>query len=235
MDFISGAIDFILHIDTYLVDLVADYGFWVYLILFLIIFMETGLVVVPFLPGDSLLFAVGALSAIGGLNIFISLAILSVAAILGDSVNYSIGKNFGRKLLGKSRLIKASHVEKTEEFYARHGAKAIVLARFMPIVRTFIPFVAGIGTMHYRKFLFYNVIGGLAWVFIFVSAGYFFGNVPFIKENFEYVIIAIILISLVPSVVVFIREKLKNRKSKVITEASNTIETEGVAEEQEKD
>lgn len=206
-------IDFILHIDSHLVDLVTNYGIIVYLIVFLIIFIETGLVVVPFLPGDSLIFAVGTLSAIGGMNIYLSFLILASAAILGDSMNYTIGNKFGRMLLAKGKFIKVEHVEKTEAFYAKHGAKAIVLARFMPIIRTFIPFVAGIGSMHYRKFLAYNVIGGISWVLIFLLAGFFFDNVPFIKNNFKFVIIAIVLISVLPGVVVFIKGKIKAKKA----------------------
>ena len=213
LEAIRSIVDFILHIDSHLVDLVTNYGIIVYLIVFLIIFIETGLVVVPFLPGDSLIFAVGTLSAIGGMNIYLSFLILASAAILGDSMNYTIGNKFGRMLLAKGKFIKVEHVEKTEDFYAKHGAKAIVLARFMPIIRTFIPFVAGIGSMHYRKFLAYNVIGGISWVLIFLLAGFFFDNVPFIKNNFKFVIIAIVLISVLPGVVVFIKGKIKAKKA----------------------
>ena len=212
LEAIRSIIDFILHIDSHLADLVTNYGIIVYLIVFLIIFIETGLVVVPFLPGDSLIFAVGTLSAIGGMNIYLSFLILALAAILGDSMNYTIGNKFGRMLLAKGKFIKMEHVKKTEAFYAKHGTKAIVLARFIPIIRTFIPFVAGIGSMHYRKFLAYNVIGGISWVLIFLLAGFFFGNVPFIKNNFEFVIIAIVLISVLPGVVVFIKGKIKDKK-----------------------
>ena len=213
MEAIRSIVDFILHIDSHLVDLVTNYGIIVYLIVFLIIFIETGLVVVPFLPGDSLIFAVGTLSAIGEMNIYLSFLMLASAAILGDSMNYTIGNKFGRMLLAKGKFIKGEHVEKTEAFYAKHGARAIVLARFMPIIRTFIPFVAGIGSMHYRKFLAYNVIGGISWVLIFLLAGFFFGNVLFIKNNFEFVIIAIVLISVLPGVEVFIKGKIKAKKA----------------------
>ena len=212
MDAIKSVVDFVLHIDTHLVDFVAHYGLIVYLLLFIIIFIETGIVVFPFLPGDSLIFTVGAIGAIGGMNMFLAFFILALAAILGDSVNYSIGNKFGRLLMSKGKLIKPQHVEKTEEFYSRHGAKAIVIGRFTPIIRTFIPFVAGIGSMQYRKFLSYNVIGGICWVLLFLLAGLFFGNVPVIKNNFEFVIIAIVVISTLPSIVIFIKEKINSKK-----------------------
>lgn len=212
MEAIKCIIDFILHADNYLIDLVTHYGIIVYLIVFLIIFIETGMVIAPFLPGDSLIFAVGTLSAIGCMNIYLSFLILASSAILGDSINYIVGSKFGRMLLAKGKLIKVEHVEKTEIFYAKYGARAIVLARFMPIIRTFIPFVAGIGSMHYKKFVVYNIIGGISWVLIFLLAGFFFGNVPFVNNNFEFVIIVIVFISLLPGLFVFIREKLKDKK-----------------------
>lgn len=214
MGIITSILDFVLHIDEHLISFVANYGILVYLVLFLILFAETGLVVTPFLPGDSLLFSVGALCAIGGMNLWLSLVLLALAAILGDSVNYAIGSRFGRAIVDheKAFFIKAEHVEKTEQFYARHGAKAIVLARFMPVIRTFIPFIAGIGTMRYKTFLSYNVIGGLAWVLSMTFAGFFFGNVPFVKDHFEMVIIAIILISILPGIYVWLKEKFSRKK-----------------------
>ena len=214
MNFISFIVDFILHIDQHLVELVANYGVLVYLLLFLIIFAETGFVVTPFLPGDSLLFAMGAMCAIGGMNLWLSLGLMLFAAIAGDSVNYWIGQKFGRMIVDneKAFFIKEKHVQKTEEFYARHGSKAIVLASFVPIVRTFIPFIAGIGTMKYKTFITYNVIGGTVWVLLFIFAGFFFGNVPFVRDHFEFVIIAIILVSVLPGVFVWVREKLALRK-----------------------
>ena len=182
-----------------------------YAILFLIIFAETGLVVTPFLPGDSLLFAVGALSALGSFNLWLSLIVLTVAAILGDTVNYWIGKIFGQKIVDNPKIpfINQKHIDQTQEFYKKHGGKTIILARFVPIVRTFAPFVAGIGNMHYEKFLAYNVIGGALWVGIFTLMGYFFGNIPAVKHNFTLVILGIILVSVVPMGLEFIKAKRK--------------------------
>lgn len=192
-------IDFFLHIDKNLVAMVASYGGWSYLILFLVIFMETGLVVTPFLPGDSLIFAAGAISTMGSLSIYWLTALLIMAAFLGDTVNYWIGHFVGPKAFeGKSKLLKKEHLLKAQEFYEKHGGKAIVLARFVPIVRTFAPFVAGVGKMNYGKFLYFNVLGGVLWVGLFLFTGFFFGNLPVVKENFHNVIIVIILISVLP-------------------------------------
>ena len=212
MDFIAKVVDFVLHLDTHLSGLIQTYGFWTYLILFLVIFCETGLVVTPFLPGDSLLFAAGALAASGSLKIGWLFLILAVAAILGDTVNYWIGKIVGPKVFAKekSRIFKKEYLDRTHRFYEKYGTETIILARFVPIVRTFAPFVAGIGRMSYGKFLSYNIIGGLLWVALFTFGGYFFGNIPFVKKNFSLVILAIILISLVP----ILWEYLKHRQKK---------------------
>lgn len=210
-------LSFILHIDEYLVDIVRNYGVYTYAILFAIIFAETGLVVMPFLPGDSLLFAAGTLAALGSLNIWWMLILLSVAAILGDTVNYWVGHFFGQKIVDSPKfpMINKDHIEKAEKFYEKHGGKAIVLARFVPIVRTFAPFVAGIGRMNYSKFLFYNVTGGVLWISIFTGLGYFFGNIPVVQHNFELAVIGIIIVSVVPMVVEFYKERTgSHQKSK---------------------
>ncbi|HWV74323.1 MAG TPA: DedA family protein, partial [Pseudosphingobacterium sp.] len=194
MEVISAIIDFILHIDKHLVEIVNDYQTWTYLILFLIIFAETGLVVTPFLPGDSLLFAAGAIVAKPDtdLNIFVMCGLLIIAAILGDLVNYHIGKYVGPKAFsGKYKLLKKEYLERTQSFYIKHGGKTIIYARFIPIVRTFAPFVAGIGTMTYSKFASFNIVGGFVWVSAFLFLGYYFGGLPLIKNNFTYVIFAI--------------------------------------------
>ena len=209
MSILHTMIDFILHLDKHLLDIVSTYGTMTYAILFLIIFAETGLVVTPFLPGDSLLFATGALAAIGSLNIFFVLALLAVAAILGDTVNYWIGHFFGQKIIDNPNIpfINQKHIDKTNEFYAKHGGKTIVLARFVPIVRTFAPFVAGVGKMNYKKFIEYNIIGGVIWVCAFTLAGFFFGNIPAVKENFTIAVFVIILISIVPMIFEVIKAK----------------------------
>lgn len=204
-------IDFILHIDQHLNDFIIAYDSWIYVILFLIIFVETGVVVMPFLPGDSLLFAVGMFAAQGSLNIWICLVLLLAAAILGDASNYLIGKYLGPKMLklrwrGK-QLIKPQYLDKTHEFYEKHGAKTIVIARFVPIVRTFAPFVAGIGKMNYWHFLSYNVIGGVLWIVGLTLAGYFLGSIPFIKDNFEIVVFVIIFLSLLPMIFEYLKTK----------------------------
>jgi membrane-associated protein len=221
---INSLIEIFLHLDKYLSDIIIQYGIFVYGLLFLVIFIETGLVVMPFLPGDSLLFAAGSFAAIGSLNIIFLLILLSLAGILGDSANYWLGHKFGRKLFkngnGKCYSIHSikdkiclneEYLIKTERFYEKHGSKTIIIARFIPIIRTFAPFVAGIGKMNYGKFLSYNIIGGLLWVWLFVLGGYFFGNIPIVRENFSLVIIAIIIISIIPVIV----ELMRNRKKRV--------------------
>ena len=213
MEIIKTLIDFILHIDDHLVELVSTYGTETYLFLFLIIFVETGVVIMPFLPGDSLIFAGAALSANGSLNIFILFFVIFFAAVIGDTVNYHIGKAFGNKLLNwNNRFIKKEYIEKTSHFFEKHGGKSIIIARFVPIIRTFAPFVAGIGKMHYLKFLSYNVVGAGLWVLLFCVAGFFFGNIPFVKDNFSVVIIAIILISLLPAIIGAIKAKVGDKK-----------------------
>jgi membrane-associated protein len=202
MDFLASALDMFLHIDRHLVEAAAMYGVWVYALLFLIIFFETGVVVTPFLPGDSLLFATGALAAAGVLDVVTVLALLSAAAILGDNMNYGIGRLIGPRVFKeKSRFLKREHLLRTQRFYEKHGGKTVVLARFVPIVRTFAPFVAGVGRMRYVRFLAFDVGGGLLWVWSFGLLGYFFGNQPIVKENFGLAIVAVIVISLLPVVI----------------------------------
>ena len=215
MEFFSFIIDFILHIDQHLTELAAQYGVWIYGILFLIIFCETGLVVMPLLPGDSLLFAAGSIAAIGKMNIHLMVVLLIIAAILGDAVNFMVGKYFGEKLFSNpnSKIFKQSHLQKTQQFYAKHGGKTIILARFIPIVRTFAPFVAGMGHMTYHHFLAYNVIGGVLWVTIFSYLGYFFGNLPIVKDNLSLVLIAIIVLSILPGIIEIIRHKRAANKA----------------------
>lgn len=215
MDILIKFVEFILHIDTYLNLIVQQYGVLTYAVLFLIIFLETGLVVTPFLPGDSMLFAAGALAAISSLNLATLLIVIFFAAFLGDTANYHIGKKIGGKILERehTRFINKEHLLKAQSFYKKHGSMTIVIARFIPIIRTFAPFVAGIGKMKYKKFISYNMAGGALWVTLFLSGGYFFGNLPLIKENFSYVLIAIILISLMPGVIVFINEKRNGRSN----------------------
>jgi membrane-associated protein len=210
----SQLIDFVLHFDRYLLEFVQQYGTWVYGILFAIVFAETGLVVTPFLPGDSLLFAVGALSATGVLNPWLCYFLLIAAAILGDGVNYSIGRRIGPRLLGigdgpafSHRFINAQHIKRAHEFFELHGGKAVVLARFVPIVRTFLPFVAGAAEMSASSFLFYNVAGGIGWVTICMGAGYIFGNVPIIKDNFTLVTIGIVVVSVLPMVYEYMKHR----------------------------
>lgn len=208
MEWISALIDFILHIDVHLAALTLQYGMWTYAILFLIVFAETGLVVTPFLPGDSLLFAAGALCALGTLDITTLILLLIVAAIIGDALNYSIGKGLGHRLIShKSRIIKPEYLQRTHDFYEKHGGRTIIFARFVPIVRTFAPFVAGLGEMGYRKFALYNIVGGIVWVVSFCVLGYFFGQTPIIKKNFTLVIFGIIFISILPAIVEIIRTK----------------------------
>jgi membrane-associated protein len=201
MELAQTLTDYILHLDEHLTQLVQQYGTLTYAILFTIIFLETGVVVTPFLPGDSLLFAAGAVAGLGGLNVWLLFVLLTGAAILGDTVNYWIGAKVGPRVFREDvRFLKREHLTRTERFYEQHGGKTIFLARFVPIVRTFAPFVAGIGRMHYPRFLAYNVVGALVWCGFFIFAGYLFGNHPAVKENFSLVIIAIVLLSLVPIV-----------------------------------
>jgi membrane-associated protein len=209
MEFIQYFVDFILHLDTHLKELVSQYGVLTYGILFTIVFAETGFVVTPFLPGDSLLFAAGAIAALGSLNLWIVLLLLIVAAILGDTVNYWIGHFFGQKLVDNPKItfINQEHIDKTEQFFKKYGGKTIILARFVPIVRTFAPFVAGVGSMDYGKFIAYNIAGGILWVVIFTLLGYFFGNLEFIQKNFHYAIFAIIFLSVIPMAYEYIQHK----------------------------
>ncbi len=205
-------IDIILHFDKYLYAMLQQLGAWSYVLLFVIIFAETGFVVTPFLPGDSLLFVVGTLAASSYLNITLLFVILVVAAVAGDSINYAIGKYFGNHILLKfeGRFIKREHIEKTHRFYEKYGGKTIVLARFVPIVRTFAPFVAGIGSMTYSHFFIYNVVGGILWVSVFVFGGYFFGNIPIVQKNFSLVVFVIVILSVLPAVI----EVIRHRKGK---------------------
>lgn len=202
-------IDIIMHIDTYLNVIVNQYGLIVYGVIFIIVFIETGLVITPFLPGDSMLFAAGAIAGIGSMNIGALFLVAYLAAVSGDTINYQIGKRVGKTILDKEnvRFIKKEYLNKAQKFYEKHGSMTIVLARFIPIIRTFAPFVAGIGEMNYLKFISYNFVGGGLWVSLFLGGGYFFGNMPFIKNNFSYVLIAIIIISVIPAIIVAIREK----------------------------
>jgi membrane-associated protein len=208
-DLLNFFIDFILHIDKHLLEIVSEYRSWTYAILFLIIFCETGLVITPFLPGDSLLFAAGAVAAMDGnpLNILFLIPLCLIAAFIGDNTNYTIGRYLGAKVYEKDyKLIKRKYLEQTHAFYEKHGGKTLVIARFMPIIRTFAPFVAGVGIMKYRKFLMFCIIGNLLWVNIFSFAGYFFGNIPFVKENFSLVVLAIIIVSFVPPLYAFVKQ-----------------------------
>lgn len=208
MDYIRHLIDFILHIDVHLSELIRDYGAQTYAILFAIVFVETGLVIMPFLPGDSLLFAAGAFTAKGDFNLWLLGAGLTIAAIVGDSLNYVIGHYFGPKVFSQNyRWLNREHLLRTESFYEKHGGKTIILARFIPIIRTFAPFVAGVGTMHYPRFLAYNIVGALLWVWSFLLLGYFFGNLPVVKKNFTLVIFAIIILSILPIMIEFFKAR----------------------------
>jgi membrane-associated protein len=211
MELIQTLIDFVLHLDKYLGEIIRNYGIWTYAILFFIIFMETGFVVTPFLPGDSLLFAAGAFAALGDLNIVVLIVLLTAAAILGDTVNYWIGHYIGpRAFSGSIRFLKKEYLDRTHEFYEKHGGKTIILARFIPIIRTFAPFVAGVGEMTYLHFITYNVVGGIAWVLLFTLGGYFFGNLPAVQDNFTLVILAIIFISVLPGIIEFLRARSRS-------------------------
>ena len=209
MEFITQYFDFIIHFDRHLDVIIQQYGFWTYLLLFLIIFCETGLVVTPILPGDSLLFVTGTFAARGSLDLKSTLILLSIAAIAGDTINYWIGYWLGPKTLQKKnvRWLKKEYLDRTHQFYEKYGGKTIILARFVPIIRTFAPFVAGIGSMRYGFFILYNIVGAIAWIVSFVLGGYFFGNLPLIKRNFTLVILAIIVISVMPSVIEFLRQR----------------------------
>ena len=209
MEFIESAIDLFLHLDKHMNEVISQYGAFTHVILFIIVFCETGLVVTPFLPGDSLLFAAGVFAASGSLDIWILLISLSIAAILGDTANYKLGQVFGEH----ARFINPKHIARTHEFYERYGPSTIIIARFVPIVRTFAPFVAGVGKMSYAKFLLYNVAGGLLWVFLLTLGGYFFANVPIVKDNFSVVVVAIIVISVMPAVFEFGRAWLGKRNA----------------------
>lgn len=225
METIKGILDFFLHLDKYLGQFISDYGIWTYSILFAIIFVETGLVIMPFLPGDSLLFAVGAFCANGSLNLFLSMILLFIAAFLGDTLNYFIGKTLGKNVLSEEfykpkpgqnfirtiflKLMKREHVLKAQAFYEKHGGKTIIIARFIPIIRTFAPFIAGISHMNYGRFISYNIIGGLIWVVGITMLGFFFGTWPIVQKNFELVVFGIIFISILPPIIEIIRHKLK--------------------------
>lgn len=216
MEIVKDLVDFILHIDKHLAELTTQYGTLIYLILFLIIFVETGLVVMPFLPGDSLLFAAGALAHLpdSELNIWVMMGLLFIAAVLGDTLNYGIGKAVGPRVFARDYwFLKRDHLLKTQAFYEKHGGKTIIFARFIPIIRTFAPFVAGIGTMNYSRFISYNIIGGFAWVVSFSLLGYFFGGLEIVKKNFTLVIFAIIFLSILPPVIEILKQKLSAKKA----------------------
>jgi membrane-associated protein len=214
MEMILKFFDILLHLDKYINVVIQDYGQWTYLILFLIVFCETGLVVTPFLPGDSLLFVAGAFAALGSLNLVWVLVLLSVAAILGDTINYWVGNYIGPKVfqMQNSRIFKKEYLDRTHQFYEKYGPITIVIGRFVPIIRTFAPFLAGVGSMTYGKFLTYNVVGGIFWIFSFTLGGYFFGNLPFVKNNFTLVIFAIIIISVLPTVIEYFRQRKAAKK-----------------------
>jgi len=211
MELLAPLIDVVLHLDRHLSEIIQQYGVWTYLILFLIVFCETGLVVTPFLPGDSLLFAVGTFAALGALDVGLVMLVLSVAAVLGDTVNYGIGYRLGPQVFRREgvRFLNRKHLDRTHDFFERYGTKTIVIARFVPIVRTFAPFVAGIGRMRYGRFLFYNVMGGVGWIVILVLAGYLFGNIPVVRRNFSLVIFAIIILSILPGIVEVLRQRAR--------------------------
>jgi len=212
LDLLSGFFDLLLHLDRHLAELIQAYGTWTYLILCAIVFAETGLVVTPILPGDSLLFAAGTFAGGGSLDLLVLFLVLSVAAIAGDTVNYWVGQYLGDHLLRRhtGRWIKQAHIDRTHAFFEKYGGKTIIIARFVPIVRTFAPFVAGIGTMTYARFLAYNVIGGVLWVGVCLGAGYLFGGLEIVKKNFSLVILAIIVVSLIPAVVEFLRHRAQD-------------------------
>lgn len=219
MDFILQIVDFILHVDTYLSDIIARYGAWALALLFVVIFMETGVVVTPFLPGDSLIFAAATFAARGALNPWLLFILVAAAAVIGDTTNYWIGHRVGaRAYTGEVKWVKKEYMERTHAFFKKHGGKTIFLARFVPIIRTFTPFVAGVSQMPYGFFIRWNIIGGITWVAIFTLLGYFFGNIPFVQHNFELVIVAIIFISLVPAVVEGLKARKEMREAKPVVE-----------------
>jgi membrane-associated protein len=213
MELLTSFIDIVLHLDTHLLALVQEYGIWVYAILFAIIFAETGLVVAPFLPGDSLLFVIGALCGMGSLELQVAMPLLILAAFMGDNTNYWIGRLLGLRLLNHAsqKLIKHEHLEKTHAFYAKHGGKTVIFARFLPIIRTFAPFVAGIGTMNYHLYVMYSAVGGVSWIGSLTLAGYFFGNIPFIKNNLTLMVLVIVFVSFIPAVLEFIKHRRRQR------------------------
>ena len=214
MEFLQYLIDLFLHLDKHLHEIISNYGTLTYVILFGVIFAETGFVFTPFLSGDSLLFAAGTFAALGSLNVHLLFLLLTVAAILGDTVNYWVGSYLGPKVFDKKiRFLKKEHLEKTHQFYEKHGGKTIIIARFVPIIRTFAPFVAGIGAMTYSKFILYNIAGAILWCALFIYGGYFFGNLPIVKNNFSIVIVVIIFISILPGIIEFARHKFANNKA----------------------
>lgn len=230
MDIIRTVLDYVLHLEGHLAVMIQNFGSWIYVVMFLVIFAETGLVVTPFLPGDSLLFALGAFCAIpNGLNLGILMASLTVAAILGDSVNYWIGSLLGPRIFRGERIrfLNPKHLERTHEFYERYGGKTIILARFVPIVRTFAPFVAGMGKMTYRRFMAFNVIGGIAWIMSMLLAGWFFGNVPWVKGNFTAVILGIVFVSILPAVIEVIRERRRLQREAQLAAAGSPVDGAG--------
>jgi membrane-associated protein len=216
MQLVHWFVDFFLHLDAHLAEVIRAYGAWTYGLLFAIVFCETGLVVTPLLPGDSLLFAAGSFAALGALRIEVLFALLAVAAVLGDTANYAIGAYLGPKVFHfpRSRFFNPDHLRRTHEFYEKYGAKTIIIARFVPIVRTFAPFVAGIGEMSYARFISYNVVGGVLWVAVCLFGGYFFGNLPFVKKNFSLVILVIIFISILPPLVEYLRHRAAGRRAR---------------------
>jgi membrane-associated protein len=224
MDLFHWFVDFFLHLDRHLAEVIQAYGTWTYALLFTIVFLETGLVVTPLLPGDSLLFAAGSFAALGALDVRLLFGLLCVAAVLGDTVNYSIGHYLGPKVFHyeRSRFFNPDHLRKTHQFYEKYGGKTIIIARFVPVVRTFAPFVAGIGAMTYWRFLAYNVIGGVLWVTVCLFAGYFFGNLPIVRKNFSLAIVAIVILSVMPAVVEYVRHR---REAKRAAAAADTADT----------
>lgn len=218
MEILKGLLDFILHLDKHLSPIIQEYGAWTYLLLFAIVFCETGLVVTPILPGDSLLFAAGAFAATGSLSIWVLIGGLTAAAILGDTANYWIGHFLGHRLINaRRRVIKPEHLAHTHEFFEKYGGKTVIIARFVPIVRTFAPFVAGLGSMSYGRFMAYNAVGGVAWVLLCTVAGYLFGNLPFVRENFSIVVLTIIFVSLLPAVWEILQARKRARRASLPT------------------